>query len=210
MMPQFILASASPARRRLLQMAGIEPIALPSHFDEDQVLSQEPILLVKTLALRKAEIIANQLAAEPAGVPRLVLGCDSVLAIHGEIHGKPETPAEALARWQQMRGHVGQLVTGHALFEIPAATGDVRSLRHLLRHQTTQVYFAQVSDREIEAYIATGEPMCCAGCFTLEAKGSPFIEKIDGCYSNVLGLSMPLLRQMMAELGYDITDFWQV
>lgn len=194
-MPTFILASASPARRRLLQNVGINPIVLPSDFDESQVNISDPRELVKTLALRKGETVAEQ---QTQG---LVLGCDSVLAINGEIYGKPADAAEAIARWQKMRGRVGELLTGHALI-------DLQQGKTLVRCQVTEVYFAFVSDRQIAAYVATGEPLKCAGCFALEGKGGLFIEKISGCHSNVIGLSLPLLRQMLDQLGYDVTDFW--
>ncbi|XWK86792.1 MAG: nucleoside triphosphate pyrophosphatase [Phormidium sp.] len=194
-MPTFILASTSPARRRLLQNVGINPIVLPSDFDESQVNISDPRELVKTLALRKGETVAEQ---QTEG---LVLGCDSVLAINGEIYGKPADAAEAIARWQQMRSQVGELLTGHALI-------DLQQGKTLVRCQVTEVYFASVSDRQIAAYVATGEPLKCAGCFALEGKGGLFIEKISGCHSNVIGLSLPLLRQMLDQLGYDVTDFW--
>ncbi|MFB2897713.1 nucleoside triphosphate pyrophosphatase [Aerosakkonemataceae cyanobacterium BLCC-F50] len=194
-MPKFILASASVARRRLLQNVGIEPIVLPSDFDESQVNISDPRELVKTLALRKAQTVAAQ---QTEG---LVLGCDSVLAINGEIYGKPADAEEAIARWQKMRSKVGELLTGHALI-------DLQQGKTLVRCQVTEVYFASVSDRQISAYVATGEPLKCAGCFALEGKGGLFIEKISGCHSNVIGLSLPLLRQMLDQLGYDVTDFW--
>ncbi|MBE9224828.1 septum formation inhibitor Maf [Phormidium sp. LEGE 05292] len=194
-MPKFILASASPARLRLLQNVGIEPIVLPSDFDESLVNISDPKELVKTLALRKGETVAAQ------QTEALVLGCDSVLAIEGEIYGKPADAAEAIARWQQMRSKVGELLTGHALI-------DLQQGKTLVHCQVTEVYFANVSDRQIAAYVATGEPLKCAGCFALEGKGGLFVEKISGCHSNVIGLSLPLLRQMLDELGYDVTDFW--
>lgn len=207
--PDFVLASASPARRRLLQMAGIEPIVQVSHFDEDQIQSSDPALLVKTLAIRKADVVASRLAAQVT-VPTLVLGCDSVLALNGEIYGKPDSPADAIARWQAMRGQVGGLYTGHALLELlpPNPNAPAAPPRSLLRCQITQVYFASVSDRQIAAYVATGEPLKCAGCFALEGKGGAFVERLEGCHTNVIGLSLPLLRQMLTELGYDITHFW--
>ncbi len=207
----FILASASPARRRLLHGVGIDPIVRPSDFDESLVQSSEPSLLVKTLALRKAEAIALNLQKQGVAETTLVLGCDSILAIHGEIHGKPDSPAEAIARWQLMRGHIGHLYTGHALLKLtPAAPpgAPAPALQTLLRSQVTAVHFADVSDRQIAAYVATGEPMACAGCFALEGKGGAFIERIEGCHTNVIGLSLPLLRHMLAALGHDITDFW--
>jgi len=194
--PTFVLASASPARKRLLQNAGIEPVVRQSDFDESQVQLSDPVPLVETLALRKAQTVANQLS------DALVLGCDSVLSVGGEIHGKPANPEEAIARWQQMRGTVGVLYTGHALI-------DLSQDKTLVRCGITKVYFANVSDHAIAAYVATREPLNCAGCFALEGRGGLFVEKLEGCHSNVIGLSLPLLRQMLGELGYDVTDFWQ-
>ena len=193
--PTFVLASASPARRRLLQTAGIEPVVCVSDFDESQVQLSDPIALVETLALGKAQTVAPQYS------DALVLGCDSVLSVRGEIHGKPANPEEAIARWQMMRGDVGILYTGHALI-------DTSRDETLVRCGITTVYFADVSDREIAAYVATGEPLKCAGCFALEGRGGLFVEKLEGCHSNVIGLSLPLLRQMLSELGYEVTDFW--
>ena len=193
--PSFVLASASVARRRLLQTAGIQPFVCASDFDESQVQINEPAQLVKTLAQRKAETVAPQFQSA------LIMGCDSVLAINGEIHGKPADAEQARQRWQKMQGGFGDLYTGHALI-------DNTQKRTLVKYQVTRVYFAQLSDRTIDAYVATGEPLKCAGAFALEGRGSLFVEKIEGCYSNVIGLSLPLLRQMLAELGYNVTDFW--
>ncbi|MBD3885161.1 septum formation inhibitor Maf [Phormidium tenue FACHB-886] len=194
--PPFILASASPARRRLLQLAGIEVIARPSNFDESQIAVTDTAVLVRTLAQGKAGVVAAQVSES------LILGCDSVLALNGEIYGKPADAEEAIFRWRQMRGQVGELFTGHTLI-------DQTQHKTLVRHQMTRVHFANISDRQIAAYVATGEPLHCAGCFALEGKGGLFIEKIEGCHSNVIGLSLPLLRQMLAELGYDAIDFWR-
>lgn len=202
-MAQFVLASASPARRRLLQMVGIDPIVRPSDFNESQIQSTDPEVLVRTLALRKAETIAAEMQAQRTSGPVLVMGCDSILAIHGEIHGKPATPEAAISRWKQMRGQIGKLYTGHALITL------TDPFKTLVRCQITHVQFAQVSDRQIAAYVATGEPLNCAGCFALEGKGGLFVEKLEGCHTNVIGLSLPLLRQMLGELGYDVVDFWQ-
>jgi septum formation protein len=194
-MTKFVLASASPARRRLLQNAGIEPIVCQSDFDESQVKVTDPVELVNTLAWHKAQTVA------PKFNQALVLGCDSVLSIQGEIHGKPANPQAAIARWQMMRGRVGELYTGHALI-------DVSEDKTIVRCGITRVYFANVSDRTIAAYVATGEPLKCAGCFALEGRGGLLVEKLDGCHSNVIGLSLPLLYQMLSELGYGVTDFW--
>ncbi|MFP4008068.1 MAG: Maf family protein [Spirulinaceae cyanobacterium] len=194
--PPFILASASPARQQLLQLAGIDALACRSDFDESQVKISNPEALVAELARAKAEIVASRF--ENA----LVLGCDSVLAIAGEIHGKPPSPQAAIARWQQMSGQQGTLYTGHALL-------DTAKSRQLVRCGITTVKFAQVSDREIEAYVASGEPLNCAGCFALDGQGGLFVERLEGCHSNVIGLSLPLLRQMLLELGYCVADFWE-
>lgn len=194
--PSFVLASASAARLRLLRAAGIEPIVRVSDFDESQIQLESAKDLVQVLAQSKATAVAQQFNGS------LILGCDSVLALQGEIYGKPANPTEAIERWQQMRGQVGELLTGHVLI-------DQVQQRTLSRCQITQVHFALISDRQIEAYVASGEPLHCAGCFALEGRGGLFVEKIEGCHSNVIGLSMPLLRQMLADLGYDVTDFWR-
>ncbi|OCQ99733.1 septum formation inhibitor Maf [Oscillatoriales cyanobacterium USR001] len=211
--PTFVLASASNSRRRLLESVGINPVVLPSDFDESQVQLTDAGELVQILARRKAETVAKVLIANRNLLPSLpryegtkpkstvVLGCDSVLAIAGEIHGKPVDVAEAIARWQKMRGQVGKLYTGHAL--IALETEEI-----VVRCQVTEVYFAEISDREIAAYVDTGEPLQCAGCFAIEGKGGLFIEKIVGCHTNVIGLSLPLLRVMLQELGFEVTDFW--
>ena len=194
-MNYFVLASASPARRRLLQTAGIEPIVRVSDFDESQIKLSDPKQLVNTLAQCKAEVVAAEFESA------LIMGCDSVLFVNGEIYGKPVDAIEAIARWQKMRGQIGELYTGHSLI-------DLSQNRTLVRCQVTRVYFAQISDRAIEAYVATGEPLKCAGGFALEGRGGLFVEKLEGCHSNVIGLSLPLLRQMLADLGYDVIDFW--
>lgn len=194
-MNYFVLASASPARRRLLQTAGIEPIVRVSDFDESQIKLSDPKQLVNTLAQCKAEAVMAEFESA------LIIGCDSVLFVNGEIYGKPADATEAIARWQKMRGQIGELYTGHALI-------DLSQNRTLVRCQVTRVYFAQISDRAIEAYVATGEPLKCAGGFALEGRGGLFVEKLEGCHSNVIGLSLPLLRQMLADLGYDVIDFW--
>jgi septum formation protein len=191
----FVLASASPARRRLLQSVGINPLVCVSHFDESQIQLTDPIVLVVTLAQRKAEVVLDLVRDS------LVLGCDSVLVVGNEIFGKPQDPAEALTRWQQMRGNRGTLYTGHALI-------DQTQSKQVVRCGITEVYFGRVSDAEIQAYIATGEPLVCAGGFALEGKGSALIDKIEGCHSNVIGLSLPLLRSMLAELSYDLSNYW--
>lgn len=201
--PSFILASSSSARLRLLETVGIHPIVMPSNFDESTVKLTNPSNLVETLAQTKAETIAKLLIKEntPETPSNLILGCDSVLVIDNEIYGKPADTKEAIARWQKMRGQVGQLYTGHALI-------DLVKNKTIVLCRMTKVHFALVNDREIEAYVATGEPLKCAGCFAIEGKGGLFIEKIEGCHTNVIGLSLPLLRVMLNSLGYQVSNFW--
>lgn len=198
--PTIVLASASSARHRLLLGVGLAPVICPSHFDEDQIQISDPRELVNALALSKAETVVDQVSQTYPN--SLILGCDSVLAFGGEIYGKPDSPADAIARWQKMRGRVGDLLTGHAII-------DLTQNRKLIRCRTTQVYFADISDQQIEAYVATGEPMKCAGAFAIEGMGGFFIEKLEGCHTNVIGLSLPLLRQMFMDLDYDISKFWR-
>lgn len=195
-LPDFVLASASPARLKLLRMVGIEPIVCKSDFDEDQIQLEEAAELVTTLAKCKAETVVPQFSEA------LILGCDSVLTVNDRIYGKPESPQIAIARWRGMRGRMGIIYTGHTLI-------DLRQQRQIIRCGITKVYFADISDRMIEAYIATGEPLQCAGSFALEGKGGMLVEKIEGCHSNVIGLSLPLLRQMLEDLGYNFSNFWQ-
>ncbi len=195
MTTNFVLASASPARRRLLQSVGINPLVCVSNFDESQIQLTDPVALVETLAQRKAEVVLDRVSDS------LVLGCDSVFVVGQEIFGKPPNPTVAFTRWQQMRGNRGTLYTGHVLI-------DQIQQRTVVRCGITQVYFGRVTDAQIQAYIATGEPLVCAGGFALEGKGSGFVDKIEGCHSNVIGLSLPLLRSMLAELSYDLSNYW--
>jgi septum formation protein len=196
---RLVLASASPARRNLLKAAGIEVDVLVSGVDESAVEADDAYTLSLALARMKARTVAAQMRAEP-GV--LILGCDSVLAFDGEILGKPADADEAIKRWQAMRGRSGVLHTGHHLMDLVGG------------HQaeevgTTVVHFAEVSDEEIEAYVATGEPLNVAGGFTIDGRGGAFVERIQGDPGNVIGLSLPLLRRLLGELGVPITDLWR-
>jgi septum formation protein len=211
--PTFVLASASPARRSLLESAGIKAVICPSDFDEGQIKMRDATKLVQVLAEGKADAVADFLLTNSHPQIRnpkscLVLGCDSILVIDGEIHGKPKDTEEAISRWKQMRGKVGELYTGHALIDTRFDSFDVAMDRSIVRCQVTRVHFAEVTDRQIAAYVATGEPIACAGCFALEGKGGFFVEKIEGCHTNVIGLSLPLLRQMLRDMGYDVANFW--
>ncbi|AFZ51984.1 Maf family protein [Dactylococcopsis salina] len=193
---ELVLASASPARLRLLRRVGIEPIVQKSGFDESQVKTRDPKTLVTELATAKAQTVA------PKFPDHLILGCDSVMVVAGEIYGKPENEANAIALWQQMRGKQGTLYTGHTLI-------DSIQNQQRVRCGITTVYLSSIDDRAIADYVATGEPLNCAGGFALEGRGGLFVEKIEGCHSNVVGLSLPLFRQMLEELGYKVSDFWK-
>lgn len=210
--PRLVLASASPARRKLLQSAGIEPEVLVSGVDESQVDHSTPQAVSLALARLKAQAVADRLTTQRAGGVEadrqigdparvFVLGCDSVLAFEGTILGKPADDDEAVRRWWRMRGRSGVLHTGHSLIDL--ATG-----RELGRVASTAVHFAAVTDDEIAAYVATGEPLYVAGAFTLDGLGGPFVERVDGDPGTVIGLSLPLLRTMLGEFGVRITDLW--
>lgn len=194
-MPKFVLASASTARLKLLKMIGIEATVHSSNYDESLVNLTNVADLVNTLAWKKAETVAHFFPSA------LVLGCDSVLEIEGEIYGKPDNPDIAIKRWQKMRGKIGKLYTGHALI-------NTETQAKVIQWAMTQVYFADIDDSLIKAYVATEEPLKCAGNFALEGKGGVFIDKIIGCHSNVIGLSLPLLRKMLEDLNFQVTDFW--
>ena len=197
---RLVLASASPARRALLTAAGIDADVLVSGVDESVVEADDAYTLSLELARMKARAVAARIPAEPG---LLVLGCDSVLAFDGEILGKPADAEEAIKRWQSMRGRSGVLHTGHHLM------GTIDG-QHAEGVGTTVVHFADVSDDEIERYVATGEPLRVAGAFTIDGLGGPFVEGVEGDPGNVIGLSLPLLRRLLAELGVPITGLWRV
>ena len=186
-----LLASASPARRRLLEQAAIPHRVQVSGVDESTIHASDPTALVERLAEAKAEAVASQL--EETGISA-VLGCDSVLVFNGVVFGKPADAQQAAERWRSMRGGWGELHTGHCL--LAPASNAAFSPR--LTCVTTRVLFADLSDLEIEAYVNSGEPLQCAGGFALEGRGGSCVERLDGCYSNVIGLSLPLLRRWLS------------
>jgi septum formation protein len=193
-----LLASASPARRRLLEQAAIPHRVQVSGVDEEAIVAADPSELVRLLAQAKAQAVAHRLEPGKA-IP--VLGCDSLLEFAGEVFGKPADPEEAIRRWQRMAGGWGELHTGHCLMPSTWAGAGTR-LPHpgviRLETVTTRVQFAALTTSEIEAYVATGEPLQCAGGFALEGIGGQVVERIEGCFSNVIGLSLPLLRRWLA------------
>ncbi len=200
-----MLASASPARLRTLQHAGVEPTVVVSDVDEARVAAEaverygrlEPGDLALVLARAKAETVAYD---EGALAGDIVLGCDSVLELDGRIHGKPTDEADAIARWRLMRGGTGILHTGHWLVDerdpVIGGTGATVGAT-----ASTTVHFAELDDDEIRAYVATGEPLRVAGAFTIDGLGGAFVTAVEGDHHNVVGLSLPLLRELLADLG---------
>ena len=187
-----VLASASPARRRLLEQAAIPHRVRVSGVDETAFREADPLKLVQHLAAAKAEAVVS---VESSGGPdhgaaEPVLGCDSVLVVDGEVYGKPRDRAEAIDRWLRMSGGWGMLHTGHALF---SGTAQPR-----LAVVSTRLEFATVDGAAIEAYVDSGEPLQCAGGFALEGRGGLLVERVEGCFSNVIGLSLPLLRRWLS------------
>jgi septum formation protein len=193
---RLVLASASPARLATLRAAGIEPSIVVSGVDEDQVTGLAPAALAQHLAELKCAAVSEQLSDGS-----LVLGCDSVLELDGASLGKPLDPDEAVARWRAMRGRTGTLHTGHCL-------RDTASGRQATGTGSTLVHFADVTDAEIAAYVESGEPLEVAGAFTIDGLGGAFVTAIEGDHHNVVGLSLPLLRDLLADLGYAWTDLW--
>ncbi|MEV4431879.1 nucleoside triphosphate pyrophosphatase [Streptomyces sp. NPDC049555] len=194
---RLVLASQSPARLGLLRQAGLAPEVIVSGVDEDALDAPTPAELALVLAEAKAAAVA----AMPAAAGALVVGCDSVLELDGQALGKPADAEEATARWKAMRGRAGVLRTGHCVI-------DTASGRRASATASTTVRFGEPSDAEVAAYVASGEPLHVAGAFTLDGRSAPFVEGIDGDPGNVIGLSLPLLRRLLADLGVGITDLW--
>lgn len=201
---RFVLASASPARLGQLQAAGVDPEVIVSGVDEDTA-SGPPAELALVLAEHKAQAVADRLALGDQPGSTLVLGCDSVLERDGLAFGKPASPGEAVTRWRQMRGQQGVLHTGHCLIALDAGRRDNRSVSALA---SATVRFGSPSDAEIDAYVATGEPLRVAGGFTLDRLGGWFVDGIDGDPGTVLGLSLPLLRRLLLDLDVSVPSLW--
>lgn len=196
-----VLASASPARLDTLRAAGVDPEVVVAGVDEAAVHEPDAIKLCLRLARLKAETVAGGLSS-----PAYVVGCDSVLELDGMAYGKPADAAEAAARWRQMRGRTGVLHSGHCVVETGmAGAAPVRSVAAVA---STVVHFADLTDAEIDAYVATGEPLRVAGAFTIDGLGGPFVERIEGDPHAVVGISLPLLRHLMADLGVPWPALW--
>jgi septum formation protein len=197
---RFVLASASPARLATLRDAGLDPEVVVSGVDESQVVEADPAALATRLAELKADTVAARLAGEGAQAG-LLLGCDSVLELDGEILGKPDDADDARARWRAMRGRSGVLHTGHCLLDLAAGSRVVRAV-------DTVVHWAEIDDDELEAYVATGEPLHVAGAFTIDGLGGAFVRGVEGDPHSVVGVSLPVLRDMVHDLGHRWTELW--
>lgn len=201
-----MLASASPARLGVLRAAGVDPVVRASNVDEDAILAAHPDAppaeLVTTLAEAKARAVLDWVAGEFGDA--VVIGCDSMLHIGGELVGKPGTVEAATARWQQLAGSTGELLTGHAVLRLDGGgPGRVAS-----GTRCTQIRFGSPSQAELDAYVASGEPLAVAGGFTLDGLGGWFVEGVDGDPSSVVGISLPLTRTLLREVGVDVVSLW--
>ena len=202
-----VLASASPARLAVLRAAGIDPVVLVSGVDEDAVQSEQagtgPAATVAALAAAKAEAVLPQvLSALPDAV---VLGCDSMLLRGGMLRGKPGSVQTARDEWLAMAGGTAELLTGHAVVRIAGrrVTARVRDT------QRTLIRFGRPSAAEVEAYLATGEPLQVAGSLTIDGYGGWFVEGVDGDHSSVIGISLPLTRRLLADVGVGVIELWR-
>lgn len=221
-MTRLILASQSPARTKLLADAGIRHSVLVSDVDEDAVQARYGVTDPHDTALLLARAKAEAVAALPEAEGALVIGCDSVFEFDGEAHGKPYTAAVARERMLRMRGNSGVLHTGHWLVDCRATAADTEADGGAADDDATapgsgatlgavasaEVHFTDMDPEEIDAYIATGEPLHCAGSFTIDGLGGAFIRKVDGDPHAVVGLSVSTLRSLLGHANVRITDLW--
>ncbi|MBP7971728.1 MAG: septum formation inhibitor Maf [Candidatus Nanopelagicales bacterium] len=210
---QVVLGSASPARRGLLRAAGIEPVVRVSGINEEALVADlvsgsteadapRPPALALQLARAKAADVARSVTSDPDLGTAIVIGCDSILEWQGQAFGKPESASEAVGRWRAMRSTMGLLHTGHCVIDLATDTESSEVV-------TTQVWFGELTDSEIDSYVDTGEPLAVAGAFTLDGIGSAFVDRIVGDPSNVIGLSIPWLRRVIAGFGIPWPQLWR-
>ena len=207
-MTRLVLGSASPGRRKVLRQAGIDPLVIVSGVDEDRLTAglgsdASPGEVVCALAAAKAEQVAGKLDGAVAA-DCVVVGCDSMLSIDGRLCGKPESADAAVSQWRLMGGRSGQLYTGHCLLRL----SDGAITHREVQSACTTVHFAAPTGADLQAYVANGEPLRVAGAFTLDGLGGWFIDGVDGDPSNVIGLSLPLLRSLIQRVGLSVAALW--
>jgi len=195
---RLVLGSASPARLQLMRQAGLAPEVVVSGVDETTIRSPRVSELVALLATAKAQAVAR------SETDALVIGADSVLEFRGQPLGKPTDADDARLRWRRMAGRSGVLHTGQALLDVHEGAITRRDVAV----SSTTVHFASPTDAEVDAYVGSGEPLQVAGAFTLDGLGAPFVRRIEGDPTAVIGLSLPLLRVQLGRLGLTITDMW--
>ena len=198
---RLILASASRARLRTLRAAGLDPEVIVSGIDETVLAADRVPDMVAELARRKAEAVSDRIRRTQR--PTVIIGCDSMLELNGRGYGKPETADAAIERWQMMSGRSGVLHTGHHVIVRRAGSTDARTVV-----ADTRVHFALLSPAEIQAYVGSGEPLEVAGSFTIDGLGGAYVTRIEGDHHNVVGISLPLLRTVLCDLGLDWPSMW--
>ena len=208
---RLVLGSKSPARLATLRSAGVDPVVIVSEVDEDAVAAAlppdaTPAQVVSALALAKAQAVAAEVSARPGPGQSLILGCDSMLEINGRMVGKPHTAEVAKERIAEMRNTDAVLWTGHALLSVDA---EGNAYGEAVEAASTIVHFGNISDAEIDAYVATGEPLNVAGSFTIDGFGGPFVRGVTGDPHSVVGVSLPLLRDLAGRLGVFWPDLWK-
>lgn len=218
-MTRLVLASASPARLSVLQAAGVDPVVRVSDVDEDAVTAAlppgtGPAATVVELAKAKAHKVAGELTAGLDGVCWLegadafdcvVVGCDSMLHIGGTLQGKPLTAAVARERWHEMAGRAGDLLTGHCVLRLR----DGRIVASAAECSSTTIHFGTPTDADLDAYLASGEPLQVAGAFTLDGLGGWFVDRIEGDPSSVIGIGLPLVRRLLTDVGVSVAQLWR-
>jgi septum formation protein len=206
---RLVLASSSPARYSLLKAAGIDPEVVVPTADEQALSDKFKATNPNHSTAELVQYLADAKAKSVVGLPKtsgaLVLGGDSALEFQGSTLGKPHLPEVAIERWKQLRGNYGVLHSGHCLID----NRDPASTPAVSKSSSTKVYFANITDAEIEGYVATGEPLKVAGAFTIDGIGGAFIERIEGDSHTVVGLSLGVLRALTRELGVEYTSLWR-